>query len=122
VITIDPVENRGFEYHTGISFAFFARGLGGELGRGGRYRTAEAGEPATGFTLYADTLLQAAPAPAPGRRLYLPAGSPAEVAPRCRGEGWITVAGLDPVADPGGEARRLGCSHWLAGDKIAAVA
>ena len=121
-ITIDPVENRGFEYHTGISFAFFVRGLGGELGRGGRYRTAVGGEPATGFTLYTDTLLLAAPAPTPGGRLYLPAGTAAASGVRCREEGWITVAGLDPAGDPRAEARRLGCSHWLAGDKITAVA
>jgi ATP phosphoribosyltransferase regulatory subunit len=36
-LTIDPVENRGFEYHSGISFSLFARGVRGELGRGGRY-------------------------------------------------------------------------------------
>src|SRR6202030_119453 len=53
VLTIDPVENRGFEYHTGVSFTFFARSVRGELGRGGRYRTGDGGgEPATGFTLY----------------------------------------------------------------------
>jgi ATP phosphoribosyltransferase regulatory subunit len=121
-ITVDPVENRGFEYHTGISFSFFLRGLGAELGRGGRYRTAEAGEPATGFTLYTDTLLLAAPARDTGRRLYLPEGSADAVGARCRDEGWITVAGLDPAGDLRAEARRLGCSHWLAGDKIVSVA
>jgi ATP phosphoribosyltransferase regulatory subunit len=120
-VTIDPVENRGFEYHTGISFTLFLRGLGGELGRGGRYRTAEAGEPATGFTLYTDTLLLAAPAPADGRRLYLPAGGAVAAGAQWRGEGWITVAGIEPVADAAAEAARLGCSHWLAGDKIMAV-
>ena len=36
-ITVDPVENRGFEYHTGIGFTFFARGERGEIGAGGRY-------------------------------------------------------------------------------------
>src|SRR5204863_1200443 len=63
-VTVDPVENRGFEYHTGISFTFFARvgpelGPLGELGRGGRYQAGppEAPEPATGFTLYTDTVL-----------------------------------------------------------------
>jgi len=121
-ITIDPVENRGFEYHTGISFAFFCRGLGGELGRGGRYRTAEAGEPATGFTLYTDTLLQAAPAPAGGKRLFMPAGSDSDVGRRCRSNGWITVAGLSRVADDVSEARRLGCTHRFEGDKIVPVA
>src|SRR5439155_25638127 len=57
-VTVDPVENRGFEYHTGISFTFFARvdpehGPLGELGRGGRYQAGEPAipEPATGFTL-----------------------------------------------------------------------
>ena len=59
-VTVDPVENRGFEYHTGISFTFFAGsaaacGSGGELGRGGRYQAGDpaAPEPATGVhTLY----------------------------------------------------------------------
>src|SRR6201997_1507941 len=39
-VTVDPVENRGFEYHTGISFTLFSatpRPVG-ELGRGGRYQ------------------------------------------------------------------------------------
>ena len=49
-VTVDPVENRGFEYHTGISFTFFARvdpelGPLGELGRGGRYRRATRRRP-----------------------------------------------------------------------------
>ena len=116
-ITIDPVENRGFEYHTGVSFSFFARGVRGELGRGGRYRSGEAGEPATGFTLYADTVLQAAPPPALPRRLYVPAASAAAAA-RLREEGWVTVAALGAVADPAAEARRLACGHWLDGERI----
>ncbi|CAN0558653.1 unnamed protein product, partial [Laminaria digitata] len=36
-ITVDPVENRGFEYHTGVAFTFFSRGERGEIGGGGRY-------------------------------------------------------------------------------------
>ena len=55
-LTIDPVESRGFEYHTGVSFPLFALDVRDELGSGGRYLTAT-GEPATGFTLFMDTLL-----------------------------------------------------------------
>ena len=33
-ITIDPVEHRGFEYQTGISFIYFARGVQGRIGPG----------------------------------------------------------------------------------------
>lgn len=58
-ITIDPLETRGFEYQTGVSFTLFAKGARGELGRGGRYDVA--GESATGFTFYMDTILRTAP-------------------------------------------------------------
>jgi ATP phosphoribosyltransferase regulatory subunit len=122
-VTVDPVENRGFEYHTGVSFTFFARSLRGELGRGGRYRTGNGGgEPATGFTLYTDTVLRAVPKTEPAARLYVPAGSEPALAARLRREGWVTIAGLASCEDEAGEARRLGCSHRLEGDKIVAVA
>ncbi len=114
-LTIDPVEHRGFEYQTGVSFTLFARDVRGELGRGGRY-LAEGldapAEPATGFTLYMDSICRALPLPARPRRLYLPGGTPAETARALRGEGWITVAALAPVEDARGEAARLGCSHY----------
>jgi ATP phosphoribosyltransferase regulatory subunit len=123
-LTVDPAEHRGFEYQTGISFILFARGVRGELGRGGRYTTdppasapagAHAAEPesATGFTLYMDSVQRALPEPPPPRRLYLPPDCPAARGQELRAEGWITLAGLDPAADPAAEARRLGCSHAL---------
>ncbi|HZB92666.1 MAG TPA: ATP phosphoribosyltransferase regulatory subunit [Stellaceae bacterium] len=121
-LTLDPVENRGFEYHTGVSFALFARGVRGELGRGGRYRTGNGeGEPATGFTLYTDTVLRAVPKPRPQPRLYLPLGSDPALAARLRGEGWATVAGLAAVTDAAAEAQRLGCGHWLKDREIVAI-
>ena len=135
-ITIDPVENRGFEYHTGVTFVLFALGVRGELGRGGRYRAGQsgnggamnAGEPSTGFTLFMDTVLQAVPGPKPGRRLFLPFGVSAAEAQRLRGEGWVTVAGLTPPGDGRAdaenvlaEARRLNCTHVLSAGKIASL-
>jgi ATP phosphoribosyltransferase regulatory subunit len=117
-LTIDPVERRGFEYHTGICFTLFARRVRGELGRGGRYLAGESlmagrGEPATGFTLFLDTILRAVPEPEAQKRLFLPFGtSPAE-ARKWRDAGWTTVAGLDGSAVDAEEARRLDCSHWL---------
>ncbi|MGB8842869.1 MAG: ATP phosphoribosyltransferase regulatory subunit, partial [Aliidongia sp.] len=133
-LTIDPVENRGFEYHTGVSFTIFARGIRGELGRGGRYlaggdgrisplntkRMAQPPEPAIGFTLYADTVLRAVPdAPAP-HRIYLPHGTPRAVGQQLRNEGWVTLDGLAPASAPLDEARRLLCSHtWHDGAPLA---
>ena len=56
--TVDPLENKGFEYHKGVAFTIFAKNVNGELGRGGTY--ALGSEPlACGFTLYMDTVRQA---------------------------------------------------------------
>jgi ATP phosphoribosyltransferase regulatory subunit len=127
-LTVDPVEHRGFEYQTGISFTLFARGVRGELGRGGRYRAGGTGgsagetpqgEPSTGFTLYLDTILRAVPGPGPVARVFLPFGTPAADGRRLRAEGWITVAGLEPAADVRAEARRLSCTHLLDGGRVA---
>jgi ATP phosphoribosyltransferase regulatory subunit len=120
--TVDPVESRGLEYHTGVSFTIFRAGVRGELGLGGRYLAGRAGnarpqEPGTGFTLYLDPILRALPEPAPPERVYVPFGTPAEIATGLRENGHRTVAGLEPEASGApAEARRLGCSHlWQAG-------
>lgn len=121
VLTADPVEHRGYEYHSGISFTLFARGVRGELGRGGRYAAERAdggAEPATGFTLYMDTVLAGLPEEPPARRLFLPRGSDPAMGRRLRAEGWTTLADLSEGGDPGAEARRLGCTHILRSDMI----
>ena len=143
-LTIDPAEHRGFEYQTGISFILFARGVRGELGRGGRYATepparaatgaatgaataAATGEvspepeSATGFTLFMDSVQRALSEPPPPRRLYLPPDCPAARGNELRAEGWITLAGLEAVADFATEARRMGCSHALIDGAITAL-
>ncbi len=118
-LTVDPVEHRGFEYQTGLSFTVFARGVRGEMGRGGRYHVAQNGEPATGFSLFLDSVLRALPQPSNGRTLYLPHGADAARGATLRAEGWVTVAGLAAESDPASEARRLDCTHILRDDAVA---
>ena len=127
-VTVDPVENRGFEYHTGISFTFFAGGVAthgpvGDLGRGGRYDAGDpaAPEPATGFTLYTDTILRTLPQAASPRRLLLPLGVDRARGHALREAGWVTVAALDPAKDWRAEARRLGCGHVLENGEPVAI-
>src|SRR5262249_54534820 len=95
-VTVDPVENRGFEYHTGVSFTFFAGGTTplGELGRGGRYDAGDpaAPEPATGFTLYTDTILAVLPEALLPRRVLLPLDADRGRAEALRALGWAAVA------------------------------
>lgn len=119
-LTLDPVEYRGFEYQTGVSFTVFAEGVRGELARGGRYVT-EAGESATGVSLYMDSILRALPEAEPDIRLYLPSGTTFSQGKALREDGWATVSGLQYVTDIESEARRLECSHYLVDDTPVAV-
>ena len=119
-LTIDTIENRGFEYHTGITYTLFARGVRGELGRGGRYPAPSANgtEPATGFSLFMDTVLRALERKTGPDRLFVPHGTDPERARQWRAEGWIVVEGLEFADDAAVEARRLNCSHLAAAGRI----
>lgn len=122
-ITLDPVENRGFEYHTGIAFSLFVRGVRAEVGRGGRYRpNGDPNETATGFTLYMEKLLQALPAPQRREAVFVPHGTPRGAAAALRADGRVTVQGLEPVADVAAEARRQRCAAVWKDGKVIALA
>ncbi len=120
-LTVDPIEFRGFEYHTGMCTTVFAPGRQAELGRGGRYLSGDA-EPATGITLYPDTIVLVAPPPKLRPRLYLPHGTTLNKAEDCRKRGFATIAGLGPETSYVGEAARLGCSHLFSDGQIIALA
>ncbi len=120
-MTVDPVEIRGYEYHTGVTFTLFALGSRGELGRGGRYLAGNGehgGEPATGMTLFLDAVIRALPAGETEQRLFLPAGSDSKTATRLREEGWIAIQALDEALPAEEAARAHGCSHILVNDEI----
>ncbi|MET1754321.1 ATP phosphoribosyltransferase regulatory subunit [Novosphingobium sp. RD2P27] len=114
-VTLDPSERHGFEYQSWFGFMIYAQGVQGALGRGGTYRilgqTGE-GEPATGFSLYPDRLIELlAETNSETAALFLPAGHDPVIAARQRAIGWRTVAALSDEDDP----IALGCSHRLEG-------
>ena len=123
-LTVDPVESRGLEYHTGVTFTIFANGVRGELGRGGRYLAGDGpnhdGEPAVGMSLFMDSVLRAVPAAKTSKSLYLPGETPLAEARKLRDDGWVTIDGLTKGIDAATEAKRLGCSHFLTDGKIQA--
>ena len=111
-VTLDPTERHGFEYQSWLGFSLFADGLTGEVGRGGSYSILhEDGreEPAVGFSIYPDPLLDLLVSETPARRLFLPLGHDPDAAARLREQGWATVAALDSGCD------HQGCSHVLRG-------
>ena len=111
-VTLDPSERHGFEYQSWFGFTLYADGVRGALGRGGTYVIGGAGEAATGFSLYLDSLLEAEGAMAPlaaRDTLFLPLGHDPAIAAQLRSEGWRTLAALSPNDG----AAALGCTHIL---------
>ncbi len=111
-LTLDPTERHGFEYQSWFGFTLYAQGVRGALGRGGTYRIGGSDEPATGFSLYPEELVEAVKASEDlGRKLFLPLGHDREAAAKLRSEGWRTVEALSDADN----AAALGCSHVLDG-------
>ncbi|AZV39592.1 ATP phosphoribosyltransferase regulatory subunit [Komagataeibacter xylinus] len=119
-LTVDPVEFRGWQYHTGVCVSVYAAGQREELGRGGRYLSND-DEPACGITLRPDIILRAAP-PLPSRtRVFLPWGTPAEKAATLRAAGYATVSALGPDEDPLAQAALLACTLVVADGQLVPV-
>jgi len=114
VLTLDPVEYRGFDYHQGISFSIFAKGLRYELGRGGRYQVN--GDSATGFTLYVTHLLRLLPNLPEKKAILVAEDTEMEIVTKLRADGWITLYAMTDNYHK--EAKHLGCSHIMDKGKI----
>jgi ATP phosphoribosyltransferase regulatory subunit len=114
-LTLDPTERHGFEYQSWLGFSIFARGVRGEIGRGGTYTILHDDgreEPAVGFSLFADPILDAGLGTSERRRLFLPLDTPVETGAKLRADGWVTVAALEAADTP--EAQL--CTHVLTAD------
>lgn len=108
-VTLDPTERHGFEYQSWFGFTIYAERVRGAVGRGGTYVIGGSDEPATGFSLYIDRLIDALGEDAPRDTVFLPIGHDAAVAADLRANGYRTLADLGESDD----ARTLGCTHIL---------
>lgn len=116
-LTLDPTERHGFEYQSWFGFTIYADGVRGTVGRGGTYTIGGTNEPATGFSLYIDALVDAFETPPARDTLFLPLGHDRDVAARLRAIGWRTIEAL-AESD---QAAALGCTHRLDGIEATAL-
>lgn len=114
-ITLDPTERHGFEYQSWLGFSIFSPLASGEIGRGGTYLNGD--EPAVGFSVYIDPLIDAGLARGDRRRLFLPLGTPPQQVAQWRTDGWVTVAAL--TVDDTAEAQI--CTHILSDGKAVPI-
>ncbi len=114
-VTLDPAERHGFEYQSWIGFSIFADGVRGEVGRGGSYTIVhpnDAEEPAVGFSLFLDPIVDAGVTSFARDRVFVPLGTDPAVAADLREQGLATIAALSDADD----ATALGCTHiWADG-------
>lgn len=115
-ITVDAAEQRGFDYHSGISFSIFVPGAQCEVGRGGRYLIDT--EEATGFTLYVETLRDLLKPRISRKRLFIAQPLPASELRSLQGQGYATICALPNHSNDASEAKRLRCTHIYHEGKI----
>lgn len=126
-VTVDPLEHRGFEYHTGISFTFFCKESAGELGRGGHYvitpmgTTKQAPLEAVGFSLYVNNIFRILPVPVAKKRILVATHTTQPDLKTLHQQGWVTLQALDEKADLVKEAKRLKCQAVYKGGKVEAL-
>lgn len=118
-LTIDVLENRGFEYHCGIAFSIFSKQAEVELGRGGRYIASLEGcspEPAVGVTLFMAHLIDVLGELKVEKRVYVPFDVSFTKANALRAKGYVIVCGLK--SGERDEARRMLCDYIYADGQI----
>ncbi len=115
-LSIDLIEQVGFEYHNTIGFTLFAQGLSGELGRGGRYDVHfgqnEINEMARGFTIYMDMVARLSTPPLEKDRVFVRSKEPWSLVLDLQDKGWVVVRGVGDGAQP------KNCSHIYEDGKI----
>ncbi len=123
-LTIDVTERRGFDYYTGLSFAFYARHEGRELGRGGRYNIECDGrnESAIGLTFYTDSLRHLLPQPEAKPKVYVLGGLSTKALDKLHAEGYVTLLAMEDHASTDVDMRKaasaLGCTHIYQQEKL----
>ena len=108
-ISIDPLENRGFKYHTGLSFTFFSQNYKGEIAKGGRYQTMS-DETATGCTIYTEKIYNTSHDLNDNKLVYIPYLN-ISVADRIIKKGYNIIFGSNSSVDIDQEATEMGCKY-----------
>ena len=119
-ITIDPIENRGFNYYSGIGFAIFSSNIKRELGFGGEYilEFNDNHYNGMGLSILFDGLLKATNIEDKQKRILIPLNHDASIPPELRKNGWITILNYKNNVKDTEEALKYNCSHILKNNEI----
>ncbi len=117
-LTLDPLEENGFDYYEGIAFSLFSKHINSEIGRGGGYRAHE-NLLAYGLTLYLNPLLYNSIGGEKSQRCLVLKHADESIAADLRQKGWLTsYSSASKAEDATDEAKQLACSHLLEKDEL----
>lgn len=115
-LTVDILEQDGFEYHRAFGFTLFSSAVRGELGRGGCYNIhfgkSESTEIAKGFTLYMDTIAGSSITPPSSDKLFVRSTEAWSVILDLQAQGWTVIRGI------GSREVHEACTHIYENGKI----
>ncbi|MDH5722026.1 MAG: ATP phosphoribosyltransferase regulatory subunit [Alphaproteobacteria bacterium] len=114
-VSIDVLEQSGFEYHNTIGFTLFSPQVRGELGRGGAYDVCFKEENKVrkghGFTLYMDTISRTYAYTRDQKKIFAPYGVSWGEIKSLQEDGWTVIRGFETNNKP-----PQSCSHtWIDG-------
>ena len=115
-LSIDSLENRGFPYHTGLSFTLFGNNIRGELGKGGRYQTIN-DESATGLTIYTEKLINITSELPVKKLIYIPTFN-MNIANNLIENGYKVVFGNNDFSNIMNNANEMSCDYVWNKNKI----
>ncbi len=115
-LTIDAIEQNGFEYHKNLGFTLFSNGSRGELGGGGCYDVHFGDNNVTatakGFTLYMDSIIKNIVNPEEASKIFISIDQPWNVISKLQDQGWIVVRGVI------GDDKPISCTHIYKDNEI----
>jgi len=114
-VTVDATECKGYAYHSGIGFTIFVPGVAYEVARGGRYHVA--GEEATGFTIYVETLASLLPKPTEKEKVLVAKGASKSEHEMLQAQGYVTLNALG-TKELKQQANELGASKIFENGKL----
>ena len=122
-ITIDPIENRGFNYYSGIGFAIFSSNIQRELGFGGEYilELNNNKHNGIGLSILFDGLLRATNIDDKQKRIFIPLKHDNTIPPELRKNGWVTILSYKRNGKDKEEALKFNCTHILKNNTIKAL-
>ncbi len=120
LINVDFFEIQNEKYYEGIKFTFYAKGIRGEIARGGRYRLQyeNNSETAIGYTCFMDTVLRASSFENTNKQILIPFETSNKIANHLLKKGYSIFRSFDEKTNLKQQSKDFGINYYLSKNKV----